>query len=118
MDTRKMTPRFISEALRPEGDTFDTARMAHGGPGLPRAFRWGKERVDIARVRREWRDTGSCRHGSGEQYVRRHWFEVEDAAGRVLTIYFTRKPRDRAARWQLFSLLEAPAAMDGRAARG
>ena len=24
----------------------------------------------------KWKTTGSCRHGSGEQYVRKHWFRV------------------------------------------
>lgn len=103
-----MKEKFISEAIAPVVATFDTGRMAAGEPGLPGEFTWHGERVRIVRVRRVWRETGACDHGSTDQYVRKHWYEVEDDAGRVLKIYFERNPRGRqpAARWWLFSLQE------------
>jgi hypothetical protein len=47
-------------------------------------------------------------HGSGEQYVRKHWYLVEDSFGRELEIYFDRQargPRTK-TRWTLFSMDE------------
>ena len=81
---------------------------AAGEPGLPAAFTWRRATIRIARVRREWRETGPCDHGSGELYLRKHWYEIEDDMGRVLKLYFERNPRDRKtmARWRLFSMEE------------
>lgn len=103
-----MTEKFISEALKPVAATFDTARMAAGEPGLPGEFTWRGETIRVAKVRREWRETGPCRHGSGEQYVRKHWYEVADERGRTLEIYFERQPHGKQAkaRWWLFSMEE------------
>jgi hypothetical protein len=103
-----MKERFISEALKPVTSTFDTSRMSKGEPGLPGEFTWHGERIRIAKVCREWRETGPCHHGSGEQYVRKHWYEVEDDAGRLMKIYFERHPRGKqtTARWRLFSMAE------------
>ena len=104
--TAAATERFVSEALAPVADTFDTGLMAAGGPGLPRAFVWRGETLEIAAVVRTWRETGPCRHGSPEVYVRKHWFEVTTRAGAVLRLYFDRQPRGGrgAARWWLFSI--------------
>ena len=100
---------FIGEPLVPVASTFDPDRMARGAPGLPGVFTWRGQTIRVAAVRREWRETGPCRHGSGEQYVRKHWFEVTDDAGRLLTIYFDRQARGRRKmeRWHLFSLAYA-----------
>lgn len=103
-----MSHRFISEILRPVTSTFDTKRMSVGEPGLPGEFMWRAEIIRIATVHREWRETGPCHHGSGEQYVRKHGYEVEDDGGRRMKIYFERHARgSRAAgRWTLFSMDE------------
>jgi hypothetical protein len=101
-----MTEEFIGEAIQPVAETFDTARMAMGGPGLPRQFRWRSEIISIERVLSAWRETGPCRHGSGEQYVRKHWFEVMTDSGAKMKIYFERQARSakkRKERWWLFS---------------
>ena len=49
---------------------------------------------------------GACKHGSGESYVRKHWFEVETTTGRKAVLYFERQPRGRnkTARWWLYSI--------------
>ena len=106
-----MKESFISETLMPVPSTLDTRRMASGEPGLPGEFTWRGATIRIVAIRREWRETGPCTHGSGEQYVRKHWYEVEDDAGRVLKIYFDRQlqGRNARARWRLFSLLEKDA---------
>ncbi len=98
--------RFVGEAVQPDPTTFDAARMAAGGPGLPRAFAWRGRRVEVAEVLGEWRETAPCRHGSGERYVSKHWFDVRATTGEALRLYFERRARGRAlsARWWLFSV--------------
>ena len=100
--------RFISEPLEPIGAAFDADAMARGEPGLPRRLRWRGEEIEILEVLRSWRDTGPCRHGSGERYLRKHWYEVRTASGAALRIYFERQPRGgrKAARWWLYSMLD------------
>jgi len=103
-----MTVRFVSEALEPVVASADTARMAGGGPGLPQRFRWRGRCVDIATLLRSWRETGKCRHGSGELYVRKHWFEVVTTDRQILKIYFERQSRGsrKEARWWLYTICE------------
>jgi phosphoribosylglycinamide formyltransferase-1 len=100
-----MPERFIAEPLEPVVATADTALMAGGGPGLPREFRWRGRTIEISAVLRSWRETGACRHGSGEMYVRKHWFEVVTREHATLKIYFERQSRRgrKQARWWLFT---------------
>ena len=70
--------------------------MGRGGPALPGAFRRRGGSFTVAGVTRCWRELGPCRHGSGEAYLRKHWFEVVAGDGRTLTIYFERQPRSGA----------------------
>ena len=78
--------------------------MAMGEPGLPREFFWRGRTLRILEVRRRWKETGPCRHGSGERYVRKHWYEVVTDADGVMKIYFERQPRGgpKSARWWLY----------------
>ncbi|MBN1268411.1 MAG: cytoplasmic protein [Kiritimatiellae bacterium] len=103
-----MTEEFISEPLEPDAATFDTARMASGEPGLPQSFTWRGRTIRIVEVRRSWKDTGPCHHGSGEKYLRKHWYEVATEADGVLRIYFERQARGKrgTARWWLYSMSE------------
>lgn len=98
--------RFVGEALKPVAETFDTSRMAAGGPGLPEEFTWRGERVRVAHVLNAWRETAPCRHGSGERYVSKHWFDIRTTNGETMRIYFERRARGRtlSARWWLFSM--------------
>jgi hypothetical protein len=103
--------RLISEAIVPAIATCDTSLMANGGPGLPQEFLWRGQPLVIKSVVRSWSDTGPCRNGSGEQYVRKHWFEViadsgEAKSDQVMKVYFDRQPRRgaKAPRWWLFSV--------------
>jgi Domain of unknown function (DUF6504) len=100
-----MAEDFISEAIQPVIETIDTSRMAAGEPGLPRQFRWRSQVIQIAQVLSTWRETGPCHHGSGEQYVRKHWFEVATDTGVKMKIYFERQSRsaNKKNRWWLFS---------------
>jgi len=105
-----MAEQFVSEAIRPVVATCDTSRMAAGEPGLPRAFLWRGQTIEIAELMRSWRETGPCRNGSGESYVRKHWYEVVTSSGSRMKIYFERQARTRGTRgqrWWLFSVEEA-----------
>ena len=101
-----MTEQFLSEVIRPVPGTVELGRMAAGEPGLPRQFRRGGETIGVAEVLKTWRETGACSHGSGERYLRKHWYEVRTDTGSTLKLYFERKPRrgsvDR--RWVLYSV--------------
>ena len=95
--------RFVSEAIKPVASTVDTRPMVAGSPGLPQQFTWRDEVITIARVERAWRETGPCRHGGGEIYARKHWFEVTTSTGASAKIYFERaaRGRQRPERWWL-----------------
>ena len=101
-----MAEQFISEAIQPVAGTIDTARMSVGEPGLPRQFRWKSKTLQIAQVVKTWRETGPCHHGSGELYVRKHWFQVLTDSGDTMKIYFERQARSRKNknRWWLFTI--------------
>lgn len=98
--------RLVSEAIKPVVATCDTARMATGEPGLPEEFVWRGQTIKIVAVLRTWRETGKCRHGSSERYVRKHWFEVDTISFGSMKIYFDRQPRGerKGGRWWLFSV--------------
>jgi hypothetical protein len=101
-----MHERFIDDPIKPVAASIDISRMATGEPGLPREFIWRGRTVAVAAVLRTWRETGKCRHGSPEMYVRKHWFEVESCSGEIMKIYFERQPRRgrKEVRWWLFSI--------------
>jgi len=82
--------------------------MAAGEPGLPLKFIWRGATIEVANVLRIWHETGRCRHGSEELYVRKHWYEVGMPGAGVMKIYFERQPRRgrKGSRWWLFSITE------------
>lgn len=100
------TEQFIAEPIQPDPATFDVSRMAAGEPGLPGVFRWRDRTVRVEGVVRTWRETGACRHGSGERYVRRHWYEVRTDGGQVMTLYCDRHARRGGSRqrWWLYAV--------------
>jgi hypothetical protein len=110
-DRASVKELFISEAIRPDVGTLDTRTMAPGEPGLPTVFYWKDQTIRIARVLRTWRGTGPCHHGSGEIYVRKHWFEVETDTGQIMKLYFERQARTKSKkqRWWLFTIQEPDA---------
>ncbi len=106
-----MAERFVSEPIEPVAATFDTERMGRGEPGLPRQFVWRGRLVEIVEVLRGWHETGPCRHGSDEMYVRKHWYEVATREHGTMKIYFERHPRHgrKEARWWLFTVNDSAA---------
>ena len=105
MEEMNGSERFVSEPIKPVVETCDTMRMAIGEPGLPRQFVWRGKIIEIRAILRIWRETGRCRHGSTDMYVRKHWYEVITLSNTIIKIYFDRQARNRkAARWWLFTI--------------
>lgn len=101
-----MTETFISEAIEPVGETFDASRMATGEPGLPRRFRWRGREYEVREVIERWKESGPCRNGADEVYLRKHWYHVRLDDGSEMKLYFERQPRGGArsrARWWLYT---------------
>ena len=100
-----MKETFIGEAIVPEDMSFSVAPMATGKPGLPRTFSWKGRQFSVTEVLEEWKESGDCRHGSGERYVRKHWFRVSTTEDLEMKIYFERQGRSsRGSRWRLYSI--------------
>ncbi len=99
---------LISEAITPEGPSADSARMARGEPGLPKAFTWRGESFGVVREVSAWKE--SSREGAragGELYLRRHYFKLKMTSGDLWTIYFVRQsPRsgNPKNRWFLYTI--------------
>jgi hypothetical protein len=99
-----MKETFVGEAITPEDVSFSVSQMAMGKPGLPRRFSWKGERFSVIEVLEEWKESGDCRHGSGERYVRKHWFRVRTTGNLEMRIYFERQGRSSGgSRWRLYS---------------
>lgn len=96
--------KFVSEAIVPISLGAPTVV---GEPGIPIRFRWRRAEYEIGRVIEKWKTAGDCRHGSGERYVRRHWFRVLTTDGTEMTIYFERqaRPKQNKKRWWLATTL-------------
>lgn len=101
---------FISEQIKPEAGTFDSAAMARGEPGLPAAFVWRGETYRVAGVLEFWKSTGPDSWGGTERYVRKHWYRIRTTTGETMTLYFDRQPPGGGSksrqRWTLFSMRE------------
>lgn len=113
-----MRPMFVGEAIVPVPGTFLLSRAAPGEPGLPERFSWRGKEYSVAAVLEQWKEAGDCRHGSGERYVRKHWYRVHTTEGVEMRIYFERQRRFGGSRWRLHTLQPAPAGrtIGGRAA--
>jgi Domain of unknown function (DUF6504) len=102
-----MKDEFISEPIKPVQGTFDTGGMTRGEPGLPGRFIWRDKEYIVAELLEKWKQTGPCKSGSPEMYLRKHWFRVRCTDGTEMTIYFERQPRakvQRKTRWWLYTV--------------
>ncbi len=98
---------FVSERLVPVAGTADMAGMSRGEPGLPGRFAWRGREYSVVGVLRKWKTSGPCDHGSGERYLRRHWYEIRTQPGLIMTIYCQRQApsvKRRKGRWWIYSV--------------
>ena len=111
-----MSEQFVGDRIRPVPGMLRTLGMTRREPGLPRRFTWRGEQVEVAEVLERWKQTGPCTSGSGERYVRKHWYRVRTTDGLVMKIYFerqARRGRQQMSRWWLYTV-SAPAGTEGR----
>ena len=96
--------QFVSEAIAPGDATFDVAGMSRGEPGLPLSFTWRDSELRISKIIKTWR---SLREDRGDQYLAKHWYEVELADGRSARLYFERHAKSHQPRWWLYTISAA-----------
>jgi hypothetical protein len=102
-----MSEEFISEPIEPLTGTFDTAAMTRGEPGLPGRFKWRDREYAVVDVIEAWKETGPCRSGGPEMYLRKHWYKIITEDGTEMTVYFERQPRSKRSnkvRWWLYTI--------------
>lgn len=102
-----MHEKLVSEPLKPVMAAVDAGRIVIGGPLLPTRFVWRGTEYSVAEVLEQWKETGPCHHGSGERYVRKHWFRLRMATGEEFKVYFerhARSPSQRKQRWWLYTV--------------
>ncbi len=61
----------------------------------------------VAEVLEKWKESGPCKSGSSEMYLRKHWFKIMTEDGSEMTIYFERQPRakrENKKRWWLYTI--------------
>lgn len=112
--------QFVSEEITPVPGTGRAVDMARGEPGLPIRFTWRGAEYRVAGVIHRWKTSGPCHHGSGEIYLRRHWYRIRTDPPAVMTVYCERQARSRQrakSRWFLYTL-EPVGDGDGRGGDG
>ena len=102
-----MSEEFVSEPIKPVPGTFDTTAMTRGEPGLPGRFKWRDKEYTITDVLEAWKESGPCKSGGPEMYLRKHWFKIKTENGAEMTIYFERQARAKRqnkTRWWLYTI--------------
>ena len=102
-----MGEEFISEPIKPVEGTFDPAGMTRAEPGLPGRFIWRGTEYVVVDVIEVWKESGPCKSGGPEQYLRKHWYKIKTDIGLEMTLYFERQARSKSqskARWWLYTI--------------
>ena len=107
----KSSEKLVSEAIEPvfEGMAIE-GQVVAGEPLVPGALVWRGTAYPVLRVLSSGKGLGPCSHGSGERYVRKHWYRIETTDHMVMRVYFERRPRagtKAARRWWLYTI-ESP----------
>lgn len=102
-----MKEEFVSELIEPAAGSGDPAGMVKGEPGFPRRFFWRGKEYETAEVLAAWKEDGPCKAGSGEKYLRKHWYRIKTTEGQGMKIYFERQGRSKKQikkRWWLYTV--------------
>jgi hypothetical protein len=94
--------RFVSRPLVPSGEGFVTAASG-AQPPVPGSFLWEGRTLVVAAVLRSWRSSKGDR---GDNYLKRHWFELQTLDGARLEVYYDREARRGASHWWLYTIDE------------
>ena len=106
-NNRQPREDFICEPIKAVPGTSDPLAMATGQPGFPSRFIWREHQYALAQILETWKESGPCKSGSAEMYLRKHFFRITTAEGPQMTIYFERQPRSKRqgkARWWLYTV--------------
>ncbi len=95
--------RLISEPVTPVSGSFDAVAMAGGSPGIPKEFDWRGKRYRVEKILGERKTLRGCHHGSGEQYIDKHFYEIETDSGESMTLYRTRSGSKKDS-WILYTM--------------
>jgi hypothetical protein len=92
--------RFVSEPIEPTQGGFATPATG-SEPPLPRAFAWAGRELVVKTILRVWRTSKNDR---GDDYLKRHWYEVETEDGARAQLYYDREVRRGQSHWWLFTI--------------
>ena len=98
---------FVSESITPLFDEGTGFPIGPGEPIVPSGFIWREREYRVQSVLETWKESGPCKSGSAERYLRKHWYRVRMTDGTEMEIYFERQarsPKQRKKRWWLFSV--------------
>ena len=100
--------QFISESITPRPGSFDSTAIARGEPSMPTHFTWRDTEYRVDEILEVYK-TSSTEAGSGEVYLRRHWWTVTTTTGDTMKIYCERQKnrKNAKARWFLYTLIPA-----------
>jgi hypothetical protein len=104
--------QFVGERIEPVAGAMHTLGMTRREPGLPRRFTWRGQQCEVAEVLECWKQTGPCTSGSGERYLRKHWYRIRTTGGDEMKLYFerqARRGRQQKSRWWLYTVAPADA---------
>ncbi len=100
--------RLVSEHVKPLFQAAgDGAPYVAGEPLVPQAVVWRGNTYPVLKLLASGRGLGPCTHGSGEQYVRKHWYRFETTEALVMRVYVERRPRSGGKvqrRWWLYTV--------------
>ncbi len=99
-------PRLVSEPIVPDTNSFDTASMARGAPGVPGRFTWRGREFRVRSLLNVRKNLRPCRSGSAERYVNKHFYDIETETGERMTIYRTRSGSLKDS-WMLYTIDES-----------
>lgn len=94
--------RFVSRPLQTVGEEFITEATG-SEPPVPRAFLWEDRTLLVLKVLRAWRTSKTDR---GDNYLKRHWYELETTDGQKIEVYYDREARRGSSRWWLYTIDE------------
>ena len=102
-DLTNPNEKLVSEPVAPAAGSFNSAAMAQGSPGVPMIFSWRGKEYRVEAILESWKNFRSCRNGSSEQYVNKHFFKVRTESGEVMTLYRARTGSKKDV-WTLYTI--------------